>query len=230
MSEKEKKPGRTHNAEGARRSILDAAEEAFANYGYAGARVDDIAAQAGYNKGLLFRYFSDKLSLYKEVLKRADRETNQLRAQLLSPLFMDEGITTNIWRFKELLENMIRANFDYLVEHPRVFRILIWEMADGWKNYSQISAEFPQPELEPFHQVCQRAVEAGLLRSDFAPLIQLTITQPICQIYLAYLPIYRLSYPGQDPTTPDEIEKAKEFIVGFILSGLLNSTINGITE
>lgn len=214
------KPGRAHNAEGAQRLILDAAENVFAMYGYSGARVDEIAAQAGYNKALLFRYFGDKLKLYTEVLKRADQETNELRAQALSPIFNDESIATDPQRFRVFLENMIRVNFDYLVAHPRVLRILLWEMADQWKTYTQISREFSQEALDPFQRVCHKAYEAGLLRSNFAPIIQLTIAQLICQIYLAYIPIYQIASPNEDLTSPIALSRARDFMIHLFVSGI----------
>ena len=191
---------------------------------------DEIAAQAGYNKGLLFRYFGDKLNLYTEVLKRADQETNELRAQVLSPIFMDERVASDPQRFADFLKNMIRANFDYLVDHPRILRILMWEMADNWKTYAKISVEFTQEELEPFNRVCKKALEAGLLPSDFIPIIQLTISQPVCQIYLAYLPIYQMSFPDQDLTSPAALLSAREFIVDLILSGIFRSQTGGMTQ
>ncbi len=51
-----------------RRRILDAAADAFAGLGYAGARVDAIAAAAGTNKRMLYHYFGDKLGLHQAVL------------------------------------------------------------------------------------------------------------------------------------------------------------------
>ena len=55
---------RPRDATGARTALLEAAEAIFAEHGFAGARVDAIAAAAGYNKSLLFHYFGDKLQLY----------------------------------------------------------------------------------------------------------------------------------------------------------------------
>jgi hypothetical protein len=76
--------------------------------------------------------------------------------------------------------------------------------------------------MEPFHRVCRAAVEAGLLKSDFAPFIQITITQPICQIFLAYLPLYQISFPDQDLTSPGALESTRDFIVDLFLSGIFN--------
>jgi TetR/AcrR family transcriptional regulator len=65
------KRGRTHDAEGAREAILNAAEKVFAEHGFDAARIDAIAQESGNNKSLLFQYFGDKLALYAAVIRRA---------------------------------------------------------------------------------------------------------------------------------------------------------------
>jgi len=52
----------------ARRRILMAAAVEFAGRGYAGARVDRLAATARVNKRMLYHYFGDKQGLYRAVL------------------------------------------------------------------------------------------------------------------------------------------------------------------
>ena len=74
MSESGSKRGRGRDAEKTREVILDAAEAAFAEHGFAGSRMDAIASVSGYNISLLFQYFGDKLGLYVQVLKRIDRQ------------------------------------------------------------------------------------------------------------------------------------------------------------
>ena len=58
-----------HDAEGAREAILNAGEEVFAEHGFDRARIDAIAKASGYNKSLIFQYFSDKLGLYAAVIR-----------------------------------------------------------------------------------------------------------------------------------------------------------------
>jgi TetR/AcrR family transcriptional regulator len=55
----------------ARGRILDAAERAFADHGMAGARVANIASEAGVNKAMLYYYFGSKEELYEAVLERS---------------------------------------------------------------------------------------------------------------------------------------------------------------
>jgi TetR/AcrR family transcriptional regulator len=61
---------RTRNPERSRERILVAAFKEFAAKGFAGARVDTIARRAAINKRMLYHYFGDKESLFREVLRR----------------------------------------------------------------------------------------------------------------------------------------------------------------
>jgi TetR/AcrR family transcriptional regulator len=63
-------PGPSRNPERTQERILQAAFKEFAGQGFAGARVDRIARRAGINKRMLYHYFGDKESLFREVLRR----------------------------------------------------------------------------------------------------------------------------------------------------------------
>lgn len=51
--------------------IVAAALEVFAEKGYAGARLDEIAARAGISKGALYLYFETKEELFRAVVREA---------------------------------------------------------------------------------------------------------------------------------------------------------------
>ncbi len=63
-----------------RRIILDAALEAFAERGYHGTAVPEVAEAAGVGTGTLYRYFENKEALVNEVYRDAKQ---RLRAALL---------------------------------------------------------------------------------------------------------------------------------------------------
>jgi len=50
------------------RQILEAATNEFADKGYAGARMDEIARQAKINKAMIYYHIGDKEALYATVL------------------------------------------------------------------------------------------------------------------------------------------------------------------
>lgn len=54
-----------------RDQILDAAARAFARSGYAATGLDEVAAEAGITRVLLYRHFESKNALYRAVLDRA---------------------------------------------------------------------------------------------------------------------------------------------------------------
>ena len=60
------------------RSLLEnAARAEFAEFGYAGARVERIARRAGVNKQLLFYYFGSKQDLYESIASGLAGEANR---------------------------------------------------------------------------------------------------------------------------------------------------------
>jgi AcrR family transcriptional regulator len=58
-----------------REEILDAAGAVFAEFGFAGASTEDIAARAGISQPYVFRLFGTKKELFKAVVARCFRET-----------------------------------------------------------------------------------------------------------------------------------------------------------
>lgn len=54
--------------------MLDAAEIAFAEHGFAGASMDSIATESGITKALLYQYFGSKEGLYTACVERARLE------------------------------------------------------------------------------------------------------------------------------------------------------------
>jgi TetR/AcrR family transcriptional regulator len=220
MSEPGSRRGRTHDAEGAREAILNAAEEVFAQHGFDGARVDAIAATAGYNKSLIFQYFGDKLGLYAEVIRRADRQMTELQTQVVA-LLEDEILTSDAYKFKVLLEKIIQALFDYLLEHPRFLRMMLWEQAEGWQTYAKIISQFDTEDAELFQTLFDKARHAGFIRSDFTPLIQLTMVLQICMSHLSFIPLYQMVLPGEDVSSAAALARARKYIVNFVIHGIM---------
>src|SRR5947209_553743 len=198
MSEPRKKRGREriYDAERTRQAILDAAEAVFAEHGFDGATMDAIAAQAGYNKSLLFQYFGDKLGLYSEVLKRADRDMSELLARVFVPGLLDETMAEDAQRWRSFLRTTFGAFFDYMVEHPHLMRMFNWEQAEGWQTFAQIASQFEPADLARLEALFSRARQAGLLRPDLDVVLMVVLVEQICWSVPASLPLYQLLFAG----------------------------------
>lgn len=212
---------RERDAEVSRNAILDAAEEIFAENGFDGARIDAIAAASGYNKSLIFHYFDDKLGLYTAVLKRIDQQGNELQAIMLTSLLTDESVTSDAGKFRTFVQIVIRWIFDYMVENPRVLRMIIWEAAEGWKTIKKIASQFNTDDVEMFRQLLSKAQEAGLIRPGTDPYLMFLMAITTCMSYPIFTPYLEMAFEDEDLSSPDALVRAREMIVDFVVHGII---------
>jgi TetR/AcrR family transcriptional regulator len=211
----------TRNAENTRQAILNAAEAVFAEHGFDGARIEAIAAASSYNQGLIFRYFVDKLGLYAEVIRRIDRQANEFLGELLGSLLEDERLLSDARRFKAFLFTAVGVFFDFMVEHPHVMRILIWEHAEGWHTYTKLASLFKLEGFEQLEALFSRQQKAGLLRADSDPFLLFLLAEQICWTYPTSLPFYQMVLPNRDFSSPEAMRRTREQVISFIIAGML---------
>lgn len=89
-------------------SILDAAERIFADRGYGGTTLRDVAAAVGIRNPSIYNHFPNKSALYAAVLARA-----------VTPLV------------KELWDRDIEASLDHLARHRHLCRLFLKETLSG---------------------------------------------------------------------------------------------------
>lgn len=183
--------------------------------------MEAIAQTSGYNKSLLFQYFSDKLSLYTQVLKQSDRAMGELMARVFSPLLEDEAITSDISRFREFLHNTCGAFFDYMADHPHAMRLFNWEQAEGWQTFTRIASQFAPEDLGRFETLFEKARRDGLLRPDLDVVVIVVLIQQTCWSSLAALPLYRLLFAGRDGSSDTTLVHVREQVVAFLVAGMM---------
>ena len=107
--------------------ILDAAMELFAEVGYEGARVDEIARRAGVNKAMIYYRIGDKKTLYEEVLHDVFGNTvERISENIQDDLSPEE-------KFKIYIANLAKT----MEQHPCFPRIMMREVASGWTHFSE---------------------------------------------------------------------------------------------
>jgi AcrR family transcriptional regulator len=111
------------SAEARRQVIEEAASEVFAERGYHGASIDEIARRSEVSAPVVYDHFESKQDLYKRLLERHQSELLELWREQLA------GDDPPELRIRRALE----AWFDYIAEHPAwllVFRDAPPELAD----------------------------------------------------------------------------------------------------
>jgi len=113
-----------------RATILDAAEDEFAEHGFHGTRMVAIATRAGVTHGLLHYYFDSKDRLYEEVVGRLFRRHLRLFERLAA-----DGTAVSA-------RDLVLQSFDLFWEHPNQVRIMLWEMASGDDRVERAMKDF----------------------------------------------------------------------------------------
>jgi AcrR family transcriptional regulator len=131
------------------RQMLDVAERVFAERGYQGTSMDEIAERCGVSKPMLYEYFGSKDGLLRAAIARARTELHETTRAAI------EGATTP----REILWRGMLAYFEFMEAHTRTFAMLLQE--------PMVAASGPESALEETRRQ-QSALIASVLAS-FAP-------------------------------------------------------------
>ncbi len=150
------------DADRTRSEILAIATHEFADKGYAGARVDEIAAKTRTTKRMIYYYFGGKEQLYIAVLERAYAGIRTLEQQLdvehLGPV--------------EAIRQLAALTFDHHEAHPDFIRLVSIENIHRAQHIarSEILSGLADPALDVLARILQRGSAEGLFREDIDPI------------------------------------------------------------
>lgn len=148
---------RTRDPEAKRSAILDAAEEAFLEKGFAETSTARIAERAGVAKSLIHHHFGSKEALWQEVKNRRFRGYSEEQMKLLR----EQEPTA------ELLRESMKMYFRFLRHNPQIIRVLAWMFLEGEQGTGcqELDKELTLAGIEKIRQ----AQERGELRDDLNP-------------------------------------------------------------
>ena len=211
------------DADNARRLIIAAAEEEFAQKGFSGARIDEIALRAGYNKSLIFHYFTSKLELYHGVLKNAKGCAEQEFHTLLMAYVSTPEQALSAAIVQSFIRQGVTVSFNFLAARPTLRRIFTWEAAEGWVHYRDLPTlhEHMRPAVTATLAFLQRAQTAGFLRADIDPVMLIVDILGMSLSYLASLPRYEAVFPAIDFASPPALAQACEHLIRLISYGAM---------
>jgi AcrR family transcriptional regulator len=165
---------RPKNADGqrTRQAILDAALDLFADKGYFGTSLRDVATKVGVRESALYNYFSGKEALF-EALITAHRES---KAELLAPVL--EGPIAD---GRALLLHLVYAMLESFVEprEQKLFRIL---MSDGIRlaKVGRINLhERMGHRRQRLNELMRRLIKEGWLRNGDVNVLGLAFVSPL---------------------------------------------------
>jgi AcrR family transcriptional regulator len=191
----------------ARERLLRAAEQVFALKGYAGASTQEIAAQAGLQKRMLFYYFSGKEELYTQVLDGFLQGIRDIHVRFHG----DPGPIG----LQEIIAGLTR----FVAANPDPVRILIREIMDDGPHLARVVERYVGPLFADGLAETQRNMDRGIFGRD-DPMHALVNIGGITVFYLLIAPLLRQVW-HRDPLAPDTLEERIVSTVRFALRGLM---------
>lgn len=153
---------RINDPEGTRRNIIEVATREFAQKGYAGARVDEIAARTRTSKRMIYYYFGSKERLYLAVLEAAYSDIRRTEATLDLDRLPPERALARLAAF----------TFDYYTDHPEFVRLVMNEniMNGAHMARSKAIGRLNVTVIDALRRLINRGQKEGAFRRDIDPL------------------------------------------------------------
>jgi TetR/AcrR family transcriptional regulator len=188
--------------------ILEVAGRRFAEHGYAGTSLTEIAEEVGIRRPSLLHHFPSKEALYREVV--LDSFTDWLE---LVDAAIDEHRTG--W---EQVERVLRAAFRFFEEHPEFVRFVRWEALTGGSVLRDEMAVMIRPLFERGAAFLEREMDAGRLRRYDARQLLLTGYGAVFS-YLSDAPLMT-GLLDVDPLSPEALATRREHVLDVLRTAI----------
>lgn len=149
---------RVRDPERTRSEILKVATAEFARLGYAGARVDEIAARTRTTKRMIYYYFGGKEQLFIAVLEQAYQ---RIRAN-------EQDLDVSHLDPVAAIRRLAEISFDHHEAHPEFIRLVSIENIHDAEHMvrSETLSDLNWPAIEIIHKVLAAGREQGVFKAQ----------------------------------------------------------------
>jgi len=187
------------------KTILDAAIKVFADKGYYGARVSDIAQEAGIAYGLVYHYFKNKEDLLISIFKT--RWDEFLKAIRLTMEELDDP--------REMIHRIISFLFHSYKNNPKMIEVMIMDVAKSTRFFTSDSIVHFSEAFSLIAQIVKKGQDMGIFDKKInSTLAAYTIYGSIERIMLWWI------LDKSRTITDEEAKEATEMLSRIILQGL----------
>jgi AcrR family transcriptional regulator len=190
--------------------ILQTARKIFIQKGLAGARMQDIADQAGYNKALVHYYFTSKDKLFNLVF---EQEFGNFFSHLA-------GILSSSLPLFEKIESIVSLDIERLSQFPGLPNFVLNEMSRNPEVILKKLKKVPVDKvLAGFQKQINAEVKKGTIKRISADQLFINI-QSLCIFPFLAKPMIKGLMQFDDKAYMAMIDKRKTEVAQFIISAI----------
>lgn len=141
--------------------ILEAARSVFQKKGFDGARMQEIADEAGINKALLHYYYRSKDNLFEAVFREALME-------LFKNIFAAIGSEIPL---EDKIRHVFHEYIGFVQQKPYIPAFILGELHRSPERITKIMKELPTPPSELFNEIKRSLSADGLKDIDHRQLV-----------------------------------------------------------
>ncbi len=193
-----------------RRAILHAAVRVFAEKGYHGCRIADVARAANVAYGLVYHYFRNK----EELLESVFAEQWAILINALTAIDQGPGTAS------EKIAGIFAFVFDVYKTAPAAVRVLILEVTRTPHSLRAGSTrETFEVAVQTVADIVRQGQSRGELRSELDPVVAAAGVLGALELSVSGMVVGLV--PAQ---TEQQIDRAKHVVSDLVLRGLRNGT------
>ncbi len=190
--------------------ILDAATQVFHQQGFAGARMQKIADEAGINKSMLHYYFRSKDKLFQKVFQESVR---QFFPVIFKVLNSDLGLVPKV-------EKLVETYYEIFKDNPHLPSFIIHEMNQHPDRFKEFMDTVGVEEIPvKFAKQIQAEIKAGQMKK-INPQEFIINTIGLCVFPVIARPMVETVFQMDDEQFLEFLERRKKELPKFILNAV----------
>ncbi len=184
--------------------ILDAAEDLFAECGFSGTTLRDVATRVGIQIPSLYNHFESKEGLYAAVLERGLEPVIHVLANLVAESSQQRPDARPV----------VQSIMAVLDARPHLPRLLLHETLAGGQRLTPVLRSAIGPIFENAQKVTETATQGTRWRSDQVPQLVLALYHVVLGYY-AIAPLYQ-QLTGQNLLNETAREDHTQFLADLV--------------